>query len=106
MPCKWLLAAPPYSVNVGIYIALGWIGMIPVYHLIKAVGVRAMAWGLLGGLLYTAGGVCDAVHWPVLIPGVIGWHEVLHLCDIGGTMTHVFFMVRYVLPFRAPIEPF
>lgn len=98
--CKWLLTAPPYGVTVGIYVGLGWIGLLPAWQLVKAVGPRAMAWGLLGGLLYTAGAICDAVHWPVLIPGVVAWHEVLHVCDMGGTFTHVFFVIRYVLPFR------
>ncbi len=101
--CKWLLAAPPYPVTVGVYIAMGWIGIIPLYHLVRAVGVRAMALGLLGGILYTAGGVCDAVRWPVLIPGVVGWHEVLHIFDMGGTLAHVFFVVRYVLPFQRAV---
>src|SRR5262249_52338932 len=66
--CKWLLAAPPYSVPVGLYVAVGWIGLVPVYQLIQAIGLRGTAWGLIGGLLYTAGGVCDAVGWPVLLP--------------------------------------
>jgi hemolysin III len=98
--CKWLFAAPPYPVTAGLYVALGWVGLIPVYSLIRAVGLRGMAWGLFGGLLYTAGAVCDVVEWPVLLPGVIGHHEVLHVFDMGGTLVHVFFLVRYVIPFR------
>lgn len=97
---KWLVEWPPYWVTVSLYIAMGWIGLIPMWQLIRAVGVRAMAWGLLGGLLYTFGGVCDAARWPIVLPGIIGYHEVLHLADMGGTLIHVFFVVRYVLPFQ------
>jgi hemolysin III len=98
--CKWLLPWPPYWLTVGLYVGMGWAGVPSIYHLIMAIGVRGMGWGLLGGLLYTAGGVCDAVKWPVLYPGIVGSHEVLHVLDMGGTLTHVFFLVRYVLPFQ------
>jgi hemolysin III len=97
---KWLLPWPPYGLTVALYILMGWVGIFPIWQLIRAVGVRGMAWGLLGGLFYTFGGVCDAISWPVLLPGVIGYHEVLHLADMGGTLIHVFFIVRYVLPFQ------
>jgi hemolysin III len=97
---KWLLPWPPYGLTVSLYVVMGWIGLLPIVPLIRTVGVQAMVWGLLGGVLYTFGGVCDAVKWPTLLPGVIGSHEVLHLADMGGTLIHVFFVVRYVLPFQ------
>jgi hemolysin III len=97
---KWILPWPRYELTVSLYIAMGWIGLIPIWQLIRAVGIHGMFWGLLGGLLYTFGGVCDAACWPTLLPGVIGYHEVLHLLDMGGTLVHVFFVIRYVLPFR------
>jgi hemolysin III len=99
---KWLLPFPPYWVTVSLYIGMGWTGLLPIAQLIRAVGVQGMFWGLLGGLLYTFGGVCDAVRWPVLLPGIIGHHEIVHLADMGGTLIHVFFVVRYVLPFQPP----
>jgi hemolysin III len=97
---KWLLPLPPYGLTVALYIAMGWIGMLPIVPLIRAVGVQAMLWGLLGGVLYTFGGVCDAVKWPILLPGIVGYHELMHLADMGGTLIHVFFVVRYILPFK------
>jgi hemolysin III len=97
---KWLLPWPPYGLTVSLYIALGWISLLLIVPLIRAVGVQAMLWGLLGGVLYTFGGVCDAAKWPILLPGIIGYHEVMHLADMGGTLIHVFFVIRYVLPFQ------
>jgi hemolysin III len=98
--CKWLLPWPPYWLTVGFYVGMGWVGIFCAVPLVRAVGLRGMLWGLVGGILYTAGGVCDALHWPVLYPGVVGSHEVLHVLDMGGTLTHVFFVIRYILPFR------
>ncbi len=102
--CKWLLAAPPYPVTVGLYVALGWIALLPLRQLIAAIGLGPMAWALLGGVLYTVGGVCDAAKWPMPCPGVIGPHEVLHLCDMAATAIHVYFILRFVLPYRPAWE--
>jgi hemolysin III len=98
---KWLLPWPPYGLTVGLYVGMGWVGVFAVQPLVRAVGLRGMGLALVGGLLYTAGGVCDAVQWPVLYPGVVGAHEVLHVLDMGGTLTHVVFVVRYILPARS-----
>jgi hemolysin III len=97
---KWLLPFPPYPLTVSLYIGMGWIGVISIGQLIRAIGVQGMFWGFLGGLLYTFGGVCDAARWPILLPGVIGYHEVLHLADMGATLIHIFFVIRYILPFQ------
>lgn len=97
---KWLLPWPPYQLTVALYIAMGWLVLLPIVPLIRAVGVVAMLWGLVGGLLYTFGAVCDAAKWPILLPGIVGYHEVLHLADMGGTLAHIFFVIRYVLPFQ------
>ena len=98
--CKWMLSEPPHWVTVSLYVAMGWTGVIPVYQVIKAIGVRGMAWSLLGGVLYTLGGICEAVRWPVLWPHVVGYHEVFHVLDMSATSVHVFFMFRYILPFQ------
>jgi hemolysin III len=98
--CKWLVAAPSYPVTVGLYVGLGWIGLLPMRQMIGAIGLRGMAWALLGGLLYTAGGVCDACNWPLICPGLIGPHEVLHLLDMAATVVHVYFVLHYVMPYQ------
>ncbi len=97
--CKWLLPMPDYSVTTGFYLAMGWLGLGPVLNLVRVVGLRGVGLGLLGGLFYTAGAVCDVIGWPVLIPQVFGPHELTHLCDMGGTLLHFAFIVRYVVPF-------
>jgi predicted membrane channel-forming protein YqfA (hemolysin III family) len=56
---------------------------------------------MAGAAFYTAGAAIELARWPVLIPGVVQSHELLHFCDIGGTACHVIFISRYVLPYRA-----
>src|SRR5262249_46044534 len=97
---RWLLEAPPYPVTVGLYVALGWIGLPPLFRLVRAVGTRALGWCLLRGVRSTLGGLCDALDWPVLLPHWFGPHETLHVLDMGATLAHVQFIVRYILPYR------
>jgi hemolysin III len=105
--CKWLLSEPPHELTVGLYVAMGWTGLIPAYQLVKAVGAQGMLWGLAGGLLYTIGAVCETLRWPILWPHVIGYHEFFHLMDMAATMVHIYFVMRYVLPTQSyPLPPF
>ncbi len=94
---KWLLPLGPHWLSVVIYIAMGWLGVTPIVPLIRAVGVRAMALGALGGILYTTGAVCDALNWPMLYAPFLRPHEVMHFFDLAGTSIHVVFVMRYVL---------
>jgi hemolysin III len=103
---KWLVPVASDPLTVGLYLGLGWFGILSVVPLSKALGWQALAWGGLGGLLYTAGAVCELAQWPVILPGWFAWHEVMHVCDMGGTAAHVVFMVGYVVPFpSAAAEP-
>src|SRR5204862_8193178 len=40
---KWTLAAPSYPVTVGLYIAVGWVGLLPTVPLVRAVGLRGLS---------------------------------------------------------------
>src|SRR5262249_46831577 len=55
-----------------------------------------------GGLSYTLGAGCEALSWPTPWPGVFGYHEILHLSDMLGTLAPVVFVMRYVLPYPLP----
>jgi hemolysin III len=97
---KWLLAAPPEWLEVGLYLGLGWLAVFVAPTLIRAVGWPGMGWLAGGGACYSAGAALDLARWPVLVPGLVGWHEVFHVCVMAGTALHGVFMVRCVVPFR------
>jgi hemolysin III len=98
---KALPALPPVRVTLALYVANAAVGCLPARSLARAVGPGGMAWIAAGALAYAAGATCDRLRWPVPLPGVLGPHEILHLCDMLGTSCHVVFVVRYVLrPFE------
>jgi hemolysin III len=98
--CKWTIPDVPYVLTVGLYIAMGWVGLLTVAEMLRAVGVRGLAWGFWGGVSYTLGGLADLFHWPRFLPGLFGAHELFHLFAMGGTFCHFIFMVRHAFPFH------
>ncbi len=98
--CKWLFCDVSYWLTVSLYIGMGWLAVVPIIELLRAVGWRGILWAFYGGLAYTAGGIADVVEWPVLYPRVFSSHELFHLLAMGGTLCHFVFMVRHVATFR------
>jgi hemolysin III len=97
----WLLPKPPHPLVVGLYVGLGYLGTIPIFHYYRAVGWRAMNWLWIGAALYTAGAVCELTQWPVIIPNWIQSHEVLHICDSAACLAFFMFILRHVIPYSA-----
>jgi hemolysin III len=98
--CKWIFPFQPYWITMTLYIGLGWMGFMPLGAFQRTLGIRAVAWALAGGVVYTIGGLSDLNGWPMLIKGVFGSHEFMHLCTIGGSACHCVFLIRYVIPFE------
>jgi hemolysin III len=99
----WVLPKPDHAVLVGTYLGMGWLGMAGIWHYWRATGWRGLRWALGGGLFYTLGAIIELAQWPVLVPGVVRSHELLHFCDMAGTACHVVFILKYVLPYRPPV---
>lgn len=99
----WLLPKPDHAVLVGTYLGLGWLGTVGIWHYWRTTGWRGISWAMAGAAFYTLGAVIELARWPILIPGVVRSHELLHLCDIAGTACHIVFISRYVLPYRATV---
>lgn len=96
----WLFTMPPYPVTVGLYIAMGWVGLMQLPALLRVLGYRGVGFIILGGCFYMLGGIADALKWPDLWPGIVGPHEVLHVSDMVGTAIHIQVMLWYVVPFH------
>ena len=106
LPCIWAAAIlgltlksvyfdsmPPWA-GLLMYLGLGWLGVISTVTLARRFGLRFILPLVWGGLAYTAGAVADHFYWPVLIPGVVGPHEVFHLAVLAGIAFHWAFIHR------------
>jgi hemolysin III len=86
----------PRWLSVGLYMGLGWIGIVAAAPVITNLG----GWGTValaaGGAMYSLGAVAYALRWPDPWPRYFGYHEVFHTLVIAGSITHFALIAAYV----------
>ncbi len=91
------------GLGLALYLGMGWIGLVSGSILWRRHGWRfvlPLAWG---GVAYTAGAILEFLRWPVLIPGVLGPHELFHVAVLLGAGLHWRFVSSFAsgaLPLR------
>lgn len=73
-----------------IYIAMGWICILALPQIIAALSVQQFLWLLMGGIMYTVGGVIYALKLSVFneLHRNFGSHEIFHLFVMAGSFCH------------------
>ena len=89
----------PRKLTSTIYISMGWLAIIAIWPLWQTVGSTGLFWLLLGGLLYTVGGVLYALKWPGQNNPRFGCHEIFHVFIVLGSIAHFMLIYRVILPF-------
>jgi channel protein (hemolysin III family) len=85
---------PYWSIVLG-YTGVGSLGIISFSHLTARYGWKETTLLFLGGLAYSTGAVIDYLDVPVLIPGVLGPHEIFHFCVTIGALLHWCFIYNW-----------
>jgi hemolysin III len=82
---------PRRILSVVIYVGMGWLAVVALGPLMRALPVTALLWVLAGGLAYTVGIVFYAVdhRWPSA-------HVVWHGFVLAGSACHFFAIARYL----------
>lgn len=83
-----LFTAVPEAISLGMYLGLGWLGLVAGVSLWRRHGFDFIKPLLVGGLAYTAGSILEFSGYPVLLPGVIGPHELFHFAVLAGIACH------------------
>ncbi len=78
-----------------IYIAMGWLAIFSIRSIWSALSLPAFIWLVMGGVLYTVGGVLYSLKFS--INEKWGNHEVFHLFVLAGSLCHYIMMVLIVL---------
>ncbi|MBN9619217.1 MAG: hemolysin III family protein, partial [Actinobacteria bacterium] len=78
----------PRWLAVPCYIALGWVAVFVMPDLLHNAGVAAFTLIIVGGVVYTIGGVIYGLKRPNPLPRVFGFHEVSHLCTLVAATCH------------------
>lgn len=85
----------PKWVSSIIYIAMGWTCILAISPIIHSLSRFAFIWLVLGGVIYTIGGIIYALKLPVFNGKHknFGSHEIFHLFVMAGSACH--FIVMY-----------
>ncbi len=98
MLIKFFWVTCPKWFSSVIYIAMGWECVLVFGPLLENLPHGAFAWLLVGGIIYTIGGVLYALKVPWLnhLHKYFGLHEIFHLFIMAGSFCHFMFMFLYV----------
>ena len=90
----------PKWVSSVLYIAMGWVCLFAITQIYRAMPSGAFSLLVVGGVLYTIGGVLYALKLKALNNKFkhFGSHEIFHLFVIGGSVCHFILMYAFVLP--------
>jgi channel protein (hemolysin III family) len=81
--------------GLSLYLGMGWLGAITGVLLFRRFGFAFIKPLVYGALAYTAGAVMEFIRMPVLIPGVIGPHELFHIAVLMGLGCHFAFVLSF-----------
>jgi hemolysin III len=78
--------------SVVIYVLMGWVVLVALFPLMRALGPAGFAWVAAGGLFYTLGIVFYALDSRLTYA-----HGVWHLFVLAGSIAHYIAILHYVL---------
>jgi len=95
---SWLSTKLPKWGTAAIYIAMGWIVVIPMPTLFERLPAAAMITLFLGGISYTLGGAIYAMKRPNPFPRFFGYHEIFHLLVVAGSVFFAAVIWIWIVP--------
>jgi hemolysin III len=97
VPFKLFYLDAPVWLSTGTYLLMGYLAMLAMIPLARAVHLGGLMWLLSGGIAYTVGAVIYSRRRPDPFPGVFGHHEIWHVLVLIGSACHFAFMVYHVV---------
>ena len=96
IPFKLFFLDAPVWISTGTYLGMGYLALVAVQPLARAVPPSGLLWLLIGGVAYTVGAVIYSRQRPNPVPGLLGHHEIWHLLVLIGSACHFAFMLYHV----------
>lgn len=87
----------PRWVSTALYIGMGWIIVFLVSPLAESLGSQGLFYLILGGVLYTIGGIIYGLKPKISFLKRLGFHEVFHVFILLGTFSHFICVYYFVL---------
>lgn len=87
----------PRWVHSALYLAISWAGIVTVPQLWTSIGPAGLFWMVVGGLLYSVGGIVYALKRPDPLPRIFGFHEIFHVFVTVGVAVHYAVISQYLI---------
>ncbi|AIF44088.1 hemolysin III family protein [Virgibacillus sp. SK37] len=87
----------PRWLSTALYIAMGWIVVFFSSSLAPIIGTNGMMLLIIGGIIYTVGGLIYWLKPEFLSFKHFGFHEIFHLFILAGSLFHFLCVYLYVL---------
>ena len=87
----------PCWVDSVMYIGMGWIALFMIKPLAAIISGISLFCLVLGGILYTIGGIIYATKSKKLTIGNWGFHEIFHIFILIGSLSHFICVYTYVI---------
>ena len=87
----------PRWLSTALYIAMGWIIIFAVKPLAAVLSTTGLFLLILGGILYTVGGIIYALKPKFLSFKYMGFHEIFHIFIMLGSLAHFLCVYLYVI---------
>lgn len=94
MTIVWIDA--PRWLTSGVYLVMGWLALFAIHPISRALPGEGMFALVLGGVLYSIGGVLYAAKWPGRNNPRFGCHEIFHVFIVLGSISHFWLMYQVV----------
>jgi hemolysin III len=95
IPFKLFFLDAPVWLSTATYLAMGYLALVAVIPLARAVSMSGLLWLVAGGIAYTVGAVIYSCRKPDPLPW-FGHHEIWHILVLIGSACHFAFMVYHV----------
>lgn len=79
-----------------LYLITGWVAVVAIGPLVRALPVAALGWLLAGCVIYTVGAVICVRDRPHPRPGLFHAHDLWHVFVLAGSACHFILMWRYI----------
>ena len=83
------------SAAVIVFLLFGWGSLITGIILWRRFGWRFVQPAFLSGLAYSSGAIVLMLHRPILVPGIIGPHEIWHVAVLTGIGLQWYFVSQF-----------
>ena len=84
----------PEWLGLSFYLGLGWMGLLMGYKLWQRYGFSFIRPLVIGGICYTLGAIIEYQHKLIILPGILGPHEILHIFVLAGIGFQWWFIIK------------